>query len=414
MECNPVFGIGQTFTIGIHTDLPFSGFCKETFQFCSDPFGLLFTADAIALTVVTPNVIAFIVIVIDESRNEEAGWFSAEVIFVFKAVEAACHGTASVMVHQVSSDHIVVIAQSVGETRAFGVQQQEGGSEGSRIDENDFCFVFVCLAVVGIYDLDADGFARSFIVEDPVGEGIRAHRQVSGGFCGRKSRRLCAEIPAVRASAIAEVSVLAGGSSREWACQVGHSARDDVSFGEGLLYFLFQDVFDAVERHGLLKDTVREGGNAGGLSADADKSFNIFVPRCDILVPDRPVKTQSIFCIRFEVVITPSETHAAPEQGSSTEDISTDPVVTLSFVVGVLEVVDVEVFVFFLDGKMPGLDLMDILFFRGQGAAMWKLPGRLCCRMITGDMLQVTPSFEEHGFQSLFTEFLGGPSAGYP
>ena len=185
-----------------------------------------------------------------------------------------------------------------------------------------------------------------------------------------------------------------------------------MSLRERLLHFLFQDVFDAVQRHGLLKDAVREGGNACGLSTDSYEAFDILVPGCDVFVSDGPVKTQSVLQIGFEVVITPAETHAAPEEGSSTKYICPDPVVALDFVVGILQVVHIEVFVFLFDRKVSGLNFMNVLFFRCQGAAVRKLPRGLCCRMISRDMLKVTSSFEENGFQPLFAEFLSGPAAG--
>ena len=186
MQGHAVFCIWEAFSVCIHPDLPTAGFGHQVFEISANSLGFLFSTDPIALTVEAPHIIAFVVVVIDKSGYEESGRFSPEVIFVFETIEGTGDATASVVIHQVSADDIMIVAQSIGETRTSGIQQQESRTECCGVDENDLCLVFVGLSGVCINDLNPDRFSGFFIKKDAVCQCVGANGEISGRLCRRQ------------------------------------------------------------------------------------------------------------------------------------------------------------------------------------------------------------------------------------
>src|SRR5215211_3702127 len=83
---------------------------------------------------------------------------------------------------------------------------------------------------------------------------------------------------------------------------------------------------DAVHFHRRLKHAVREMWKTERFAADADETLDMIVPRCDFGVANRPVDTDAVPKVGFEVEIAPAIDLTTPDDGFPTDLTRAKPI----------------------------------------------------------------------------------------
>ena len=91
-----------------------------------------------------------------------------------------------------------------------------------------------------------------------------------------------------------------------------HRAADRNGATELALDFAFEMFFCKVQRNLTCKLTIRQLRQTARFALDAHKTFDIAIPRLDIVVADRPRDTMSVAFIGFKVEVAPTIGLAAP------------------------------------------------------------------------------------------------------
>src|SRR5436189_1308423 len=113
------------------------------------------------------------------------------------------------------------------------------------------------------------------------------------------------------------------------------------------------------------------------ISTHADERFYIIVPGCKIFVPNGPVNTNAVFCIRLKIQIAPAITGPCPQDRAPANDVSSYPIKSFDLVIFIFLVVDVKMFVVFSIRIVPALDKIFFFVCLRQAEAMIEFPGML-------------------------------------
>src|SRR5690606_5507046 len=113
----------------------------------------------------------------------------------------------------------------------------------------------------------------------------------------------------------------------------------------------------------------------------------------------------------FEVKFTPALRHAGPEQGLPSDLVCPDPVERLDLHIGMLVVLDKKVQRIFMERIALADYRVGFNNLPRKWIAVSKLPGIHTRGGVILNVDHIATTFKNEGLQSLFTQFLGGPSA---
>src|SRR5262249_13186014 len=121
---------------------------------------------------------------------------------------------------------------------------------------------------------------------------------------------------------------------------------------------IFDDKFGASHLHWRKKFAVRKLWQALCLTTDAGELFDVVVPRREVLLPNRPVRGDSIMQIGFEIQIAPAIRLASPDDGTPANLAAANPEKRLLWIgdVRILLIVDEEFAVQFVQAAAGPLD----------------------------------------------------------
>src|SRR5690606_532838 len=94
---------------------------------------------SITLKIIAPNKISDTGIVIEilKTRNIYPRWFTAEIIFFLISFMITCCTCAGMMIHQITANHIMVVANAVGKPARLTLQQYSCARNCGGIQKND-------------------------------------------------------------------------------------------------------------------------------------------------------------------------------------------------------------------------------------------------------------------------------------
>jgi hypothetical protein len=112
---------------------------------------------------------------------------------------------------------------------------------------------------------------------------------------------------------MALISSLALSSSFNRLRQISYTAHGYAPVRKFFFNNTLEIFFNAIHLHRRQKFSVRKVGNTFGLTADANKRFNMIVPTGDVFISYRPIDTMSIDYIRCKIKITQTVRHSRPK-----------------------------------------------------------------------------------------------------
>src|SRR5258707_14856242 len=114
--------------------------------------------------------------------------------------------------------------------------------------------------------------------------------------------------------------------------------------------------------------------DAISLAAYTDKRFHVIISRSNVFVSNWPVDGNAFLQVGFEIKITPPVAGTRPKQRTSSNNVASDPIKALSFIIRIFLVVDIEMFVVFAKGPMPALHVMFFSVFNCQVEFVFEFP----------------------------------------
>src|SRR5690349_14797152 len=113
------------------------------------------------------------------------------------------------------------------------------------------------------------------------------------------------------------------------------------------------------------------------LSADAYEPFGILIPGSQVLITNGPVHPVSILPVSFKIEVAPAVAVPAPEQGAAAHNIAPDPIEAFYFVIGVFDIINIEMLVIGPERVVADLDRASFPVFLREPDPVIKLPGIL-------------------------------------
>ena len=163
--------------------------------------------------------------------------------------------------------------------------------------------------------------------------------EVAGSESRWKRRCITAEIGPVRASANTTIAELAIAPPIVRLSQVSNSTDYHGPVIETRLDALTHMGFHAGHFHRRQELSVWKLREPLIGAAYAGETFNIIVPRSDILVPDGPVHPKAVLGIRLEIQFAEAIGLTTPKQGASTHMVATHPIEWLVFRIWIIHII---------------------------------------------------------------------------
>ena len=219
----------------------------------------------------------------------------------------------------------------------------DSSAEGA--EKDDPSINLEALVCIGVDDADTGRTVRPFVVDHAMNDAVGPERQASGRARHRQGCIHTAEIRPCDAAPAARPAIVTWRASFVLFGQHGAAAnREHPAVVELPFQRVANVLLRTVELHRRQKLSVRKLRQVLSLAADASELFNVVVPRCDLVVADRPVDADTFLHVRFEVQITPPIGLPRPHDRAPTHVAAANPMKRLVFVesVGVLVIVHEE------------------------------------------------------------------------
>src|SRR5882724_11117648 len=123
-------------------------------------------------------------------------------------------------------------------------------------------------------------------------------------------------------------------------------------------------------------------GQSHFLSTHTYVFFYIGVPILYILVTNRPVNSNRLFCISFKIQVAHPVTLFSPKQRSAAHLIATYPIKPLYFGVRILLIVGKKMFIRFADKTTTDLHMIFLHLIRSELSPVREFPGIFSCSWI--------------------------------
>ena len=211
-------------------------------------------------------------------------------VAVLEAGNRARRAALEMVVHDALAEQAGLVAEPVGEARRLAAQQDLGGPERARAQEDHARPELERLFRLAVHDAHARDAVGRLVVDERVHDRVGPDGQVAGCLRGGERGRERAEVGARRAAAVARAAVVAARPALVRLRQDRRAADRHRAPGVAARDRLLDVRLGRRHRHRRQKLAVGKLPEPARLARDADKALDVAVPRRDVGVSDRPAR----------------------------------------------------------------------------------------------------------------------------